>query len=250
MSRYKLSNQIFDLGLDAQELSVYAYLCSLPTNRRTLDGAATICVKQSTIAEKSGIRATQTVSKIISRLCVRELIEPLGRSVKANRHKGTYSYAVQHLDQKPGYFFVDRRVFGMLTPRQMMIYLFLCKSFSTSLNICWNSYQDIAAQTGMKRELVIQTVNELEAMHLIVRFRKKARENNRMYMDNHYQIVFFLRGRIRRGKKVARLLCESNRTKMVFGEKPFIIQNHNSTKNEICQEVLKDFSLVRGSPPN
>lgn len=33
MSRYKLSNQIFNLGLDAQEISVYAYLCSLPTSQ-------------------------------------------------------------------------------------------------------------------------------------------------------------------------------------------------------------------------
>ena len=249
MSRFKLANQIFLLGLDAQELSVYAYLCSLPTTRFTLSGAATVCVKQSTIAEKCGIRAVQTVSKIISRLCVKELVEPMQRSMKANHHRGTYSYAVQQPDQKDGYFFVERRVFGMLSPRQMMIYLFLCKSFSTKLNICWNSYHDIAEQTGMKRELVIQTVNELAAMHLIVRFRKKARENNRMYVDNHYQIIFFIRGRIRKGKKMARLLCESNRTE-VLTEKPYITHLHNSTENEVCQEVLTDFSLVRGSPPD
>ena len=33
MSLFRLSNYIFELGLDAQELSVYAYLCSLPTDR-------------------------------------------------------------------------------------------------------------------------------------------------------------------------------------------------------------------------
>ena len=249
MSRFKLSNQIFALGLDAQEMSVYAYLCSLPSDRHTIDGAAVICVKQSTIAERCGIKAVQTVSKIIDRLSVRELVEPLGRSVKANRHKGTYSYAVRKQEQKSGYFFMERRIFGTLNPRQMMIYLFICKSFSTDLNICWNSYNDIAEQTGMKRELVIQTVNELAAMHLIVRFRMKARENTRMYVDNHYQIIFFIRGRIRKGKKMGRLLWESNRTEKWFVEKPYL-HSYHSTETEACQGVLTDFSLVRGSPPD
>lgn len=249
MSRYKLSNQIFELGLDAQELSVYAYLCSLLANRYTLDGAATICVKRSTIAEKCGVRAVQTVARIIARLSGKGLVEPLQRSVKANRHKGTYSYVVKHLDQKSGYFFVDRHVFGMLVPRQMMIYLFLCKSYSMQLGICWNSYRDIAEQIGMKRELVIQTVNELENLRLIVRFRKKAQENPKVFVDNHYQVILFIRGSIRRGKKIkiVRLLCESNRTKG-FGKKTCITQFNDSTKSKDCQEVFKDFSSVRGSP--
>lgn len=245
MSIFKLSNKIFDQGFDAQEISVYAYLCSLPTSRRTLDGASTICVKQSTIAEKCGIRAVQTVSKILSRLCVRELVEPLGRSLKANRHKGTYSYAVQHLDQNGGYFFVDRHVFGMLNPRQMLIYLFMCKSFSTEINICWNSYNDIAQQTGMKRELVIRTVNELEAMHLIVRFRKRARENQRMYVDNHYQMVFFLKGRIRKGKEMARLFSQNSHA-VGIGITQF--QSHHTTFLLKCQVLLESIYSVRGSP--
>ena len=54
MSLYKLSNQIFTLGLDAQEMSVYAYLCSLPSLQDMIDGAATVYVKQSTIAANCG----------------------------------------------------------------------------------------------------------------------------------------------------------------------------------------------------
>ena len=49
MSLFRLSNHIFELGLDAQELSVYAYLCSLPGSGNTLQGAAVISVKQRTI---------------------------------------------------------------------------------------------------------------------------------------------------------------------------------------------------------
>lgn len=36
MSLFRLSNHIFELGLDAQELSVYAYLCSFPASGFTL----------------------------------------------------------------------------------------------------------------------------------------------------------------------------------------------------------------------
>ena len=56
MSLIRVSSTIFQLGLDAQELTVYAYLCGLPT---------------------------------------------------------------QQLDLQHGYFFVERRMFGMLTPRQI-----------------------------------------------------------------------------------------------------------------------------------
>ena len=246
MSLFRLSNQIFNLGLDAQELTVYAYLYSLPALRYTLDGAAVVCVKQSSIAEKCGIRSVRTVAKIIARLNGIGLADPLGRSVKANRHRGTYSYAVKQLDQTHGYFFAERRVFGLLSPRQMLIYLFLCKSFSASLNICWNSYQDIAAQTGMKRELVIQTVNELIAMHLIVRIRKRARENNRVFVDNHYQTVRFMEGHIRQSKKIARLLWNSNRTEK--RTKCPLAQFHHTTLSPKSQGLTRRNFQARGSP--
>ena len=245
MSRYRISNQIFALGLDAQEMSIYAYLCSLPSERYTLDGAATVCVKQSTIAQKCGIRAAQTVSKVIGRLCERGLVEPLGRLVKADRRKGTYRYAVRHLPLHKGWFWLDRHVFGRLTPRQMLIYLFLCKSFRSDMNICWNSYQDIARQTGMKREMVIQTVNELVHLHLIVRIHKRARENNKVYVDNRYQIVIFQRGRIHKGKKIVRLLCENSHT---TGSCRSTEQLYHSTLSRKCQGSLPHFFETRGSP--
>ena len=244
MSLYKLSNQIFTLGLDAQEMSVYAYLCSLPSLQDMLDGAATVYVKQSTIAANCGIRATQTVSKIIARLTDKGLVEPVKRAVKANRHKGTYTYAVKHLPLDGGYFFVERKVFGKLTPRQMLIYLFLCKSYSTKLNICWNSYTDIAEQTGMKREQIIRTVQELIELHLIVRSRRKARENNRVFIDNHYLIIFFVRGYI---KREVRLFRKNNRTRDLHRGRP-TQQLQHTTFSWKCQEVFANFFLCRGSP--
>ncbi len=244
MSQFKLSNQIMTLGLDAQEMSVYAYLCSLPSLQDMLDGSATVYVKQSTIAHNCCIRATQTIAKIIARLTDKGLVEPVKRAVKANRHKGTYTYAVKHLPLDGGYFFVERKVFGMLSPRQMMIYLFLCKSYSTKLNICWNSYNDIAEQTGMKREQIIQTVRELIELHLIVRSRRKARENNRVFIDNHYLIILFVRGSI---KKEVRLFRKNNRTGVLHIGRPKQQLQH-TTFSRKCQEVLTDFFLCRGSP--
>ncbi len=155
MSLFRLSNHIFELGLDAQELSVYAYLCSLPASGFTLQGSNIVTVKQRTIAANCGIRSPVTVAKTIDQLREKGLVDYLEWQYKANGHRGTYWYAVIKHPTDNGFFMVDRHVFGMLVPRQMLVYLFLCKSFSTVLHDCWNSYNDIAAQIGMKRESVI-----------------------------------------------------------------------------------------------
>lgn len=246
MSRYKLSNQIFELGLDAQELSIYAYLCSIHSVQQTITGETVISVKQSTIAQNCGIRSVQTVARILFRLTARGLTERIQRSVKANRHKGTYSYAVKQLSLDGGWFFVDRHIFGQLVPRQMLIYLFLCKAYSTKIGDSWNSYNDIAAQTGMKREIVIRTINELSKLRLIVRCRRKSRENKRVFVDNHYQIVFFVRGSIRKKcKKRVRLYAQYNRTNDLSKSSNHI---HYITSSAKCQDNLRTFFSVRGSP--
>ena len=40
MHNIKLSNKIFELDLNAKELSIYAYLCSLPLDYPMFDGTA------------------------------------------------------------------------------------------------------------------------------------------------------------------------------------------------------------------
>lgn len=246
MSRYKLSNQLFGLGLDAQELSVYAYLCSIHSGQRTITGETVVSVKQSTIARNCGIRSVQTVARILSRLTDKGLAERIRRSVKSNQHKGTYSYAVRQLSSDGGWFFVDRHIFGRLVPRQMLVYLFLCKAYSTKLCDSWNSYNDIAAQTGMKREAVIRTINELADKRLIVRCRRKSRENKRMFVDNHYQIIFFVRGCIRKKcKKIVRLYSQYNRTNDLQKSSNHI---HYITLPMDCQVPITTFFSARGSP--
>ena len=236
MSLFKLSNHIFKLGLDAQELSVYAYLCSLPASGFTLQGAAVISVKQRTIAANCGIKSPVTVSKTIDRLREKGLVDYLERQYKANGHKGAYWYAVTKQKNDTGFFMIDRRVFGMLTPRQMLVYLFLCKSFSTVLYDCWNSYNDIAAQIRMKRETVVQTVRELVGLGLIVRMQRRSKENRRVYVDNHYSIVRFEVGHIRAKMPKMRQAARSDDRIIMF---------HPAALCRICPEVR---SAVWGSP--
>ena len=236
MSLFRLSNHIFELGLDAQELSVYAYLCSLLSSGFTLQGGSIVTVKQRTIAANCGIRSPVTVAKTIYRLREKGLVDYLERKIKANGHQGTYCYAVTKQPTDTGFFMVDRRVFGMLTPRQMLVYLFLCKSFSTVLHDCWNSYNDISAQIGMKRESVIQTIRELVELGMIVRMQRRSKENRRVYVDNHYLIVRFEVGHIRAKMPEMRQAAK-------FDDR--IIMFHPSALCRICPEVR---SAVWGSP--
>ena len=236
MSLFRLSNHIFGLGLDAQELSVYAYLCSLPGFGSTLQGAAVITVKQRTIAANCGIKSPVTITKIIDRLREKGLVDYLERNKKANGHSGTYCYAVMKQQTDTDFFTVDRHIFGMLIPRQMLVYLFLCKSFSTVLQDCWNSYNEIAAQIGMKRETVVQTVRELAGLGLIVRMQHRSRENRRVYVDNHYSIVQFAVGHIRARMPKMQIAAKFDDRIIVF---------HPAALCRICPEVR---SAVWGSP--
>lgn len=254
MKVFRLSNKIFELGLTVQEMAVYAYMSSLPSEYPMLDDAAAVKVKQSTIAQKCGIKAVQTVAKVIALLSEKELVEPLKREIKANKHKGTYVYTVKKLPTEDSFFFVDRHVFGRLIPRQMMIYLFLCKSYSNKLKDSWNSYNDISNQTGMKRETVIKTISELEVMKLIAKSKRKSKWNNRVYVDNHYQIIFFVRGKISKVcKKIARLHCKYSRTEKLLNNS-HKLNSYNSTYLKNCQVVFEKFSIEgsffsgRGSP--
>lgn len=249
MSKVKISNKIFDLQLTAHEITVYAYLCSLPSLQDTLTGETTVSVKQSTIAQKCGIKAVQTVAKVITLLAEKSLVTPLKRSMKRNGHKGTYIYIVKKLPTEDSFFFVERSVFGQLVPRQMMIYLFICKSFSMQLRDSWNSFNDIAAQTGMKRETVIATVSELERLNYIRKGKRKARDNRRVFVDNHYFLIIYVKGSIRKnGKKVARLYRKYNRAGLLL-KKSIKFNSHVNTKCEICQALFENF-FERGSPKN
>jgi DNA-binding MarR family transcriptional regulator len=230
-------------------------MSSLPSLQDTLDGKATITVKQTTIAQNCGIKAVQTVSKVLTALTAKGLVEPIKRNTKRNGHKGTYIYTVKKLPTNDSFFFAERRVFRKLIPRQMMIYLFICKAYSTEIHDSWNSYNDIAAQTGMKRETVIDTIAELEELKLIRKGKRKAKVNRRIYVDNHYILILYIKrekGQCRKkGIKIERLLWSVNRSIKYVHINELKLHKYNTTKSEICQDIdqkRSEINSLRGSP--
>ena len=243
MNAVKISNTIFDQGMTASEVVVYAYLLSIHATVKTLAGNNVVTVKQSTIAEKCNIRSLQTVRRILAILTGMGLVEPIKRNFKRNGHRGTYEYEIMPLPTSSGYFMVSRRVFGMLNPRQMYVYLFLCKAESITLGRSWNSYNDISDQIHMKREMVVKTIRELVELKLIVRMRRKAKDNPHVFVDNHYQIIQYVRSRIRKRKvqPYRKYDCTGG---WKLGESIHKVHYQYITLSQKCQGVFS----VRGSP--
>lgn len=247
MSLFKLSNRIFEQGLSVKELCIYAYLCSIHATEQTLEHQSIIHVKQSTIGENCGISSVQTVKKVMDKLIDKGLVTQLQRSVKHGGYKGTYYYSIKQLPPTGGYFFVERKALKQLTPRQMFVYLFICKSWDATRNDCWNSFQDISEQTGMKREVVIQTINELRQMHCIVRLHRRSEDNRHVYVDNHYQVIQYVTSRIR-GKIKERLYRQYNRSSVSTWKCSHNLNNQYTTESEKSQDLLPIIFLARGSP--
>jgi DNA-binding Lrp family transcriptional regulator len=123
----------------------------------------------------------------------------------------------------------------------------MCKSYSPKLGRCWNSYNDIAEQTGMKRETVIQTVNELVKGHFITRQRRRSNDNRRVFVDNLYRIVRYVTGKIT--KKIKRLYRTYNRRTGLLDSKAIAQFDYNRNAR-FCQVVNWNEFQVRGSPQN
>lgn len=246
MHRIKLSNRIFDLGLSTSALCIYAYLCSL--NSKTMaNGEDAIKVKQTTIATACGIRSVQTVAKGLRELEQKQLLSKPIRSVREDRYLSTNIHFVKKQPVSDCFFFVSpQQAFsGILCPRQLVVYLFLCKAHSTSLGRSWNSYNDMSRQLSMKRETIITTVQELCSQKMIYKQRRFSRENNRVYVDNVYFVVQRMRGSIKKKKPMCKISS--------FGVPT---EDESSVKHNITSTVyhrsrrLSSLFFGRGSPEN
>lgn len=247
MSHFKLSNKILDLGLTTSELHVFTYLCSIHSTTSTLLGDL-VKVKQATIAEKCLINKVDTVSNIISRLMQKGLIQRIIRTRKADGNKGTNSYILNKPSLTGGYFYVDRFNFnGLLNSRQMRMFLFMSRSYNNKLDYCWNSYADISKQLGIKRSDAIATIKELIELHVITKKRTKSRDNYKIFVDNHYSIIFKvahkrISRKIKARKKLHFLHKCSHMLKRVHNccEKYYSFQNYNITISNQCQQEFFD----------
>ena len=250
-NRFRISNNIFDYGLTANELHIYTVMCSVYSNSYHHD---IITIKQSTIAEKCGIKTTETVSRGISSLCKKGLIRRVQRFVKRNGDMGTYHYTLTLPHSNERYFFVPRSIIGKLNSVQMRLYLFICKCLDSKTGECWNSYTDISNALKVKRSAVIETIKELISLQVIERIKVLKKDGS--YSDNHYRlfekvittvVVFFKKSIKRKESRCSqhRLSLSNilNVQKSSIGMTTLLF--YYASRYCKCQEL---FLLIRGSP--
>jgi len=239
LSYIKLPNEILNINLTANELAVLFYLSSIYAS-----GGDTVCVKQSTIAKKCGIKTTQTVSKITASLSDKGLII-CRRCIYDRNSTGMIYYTLKLPETSAGYFTVQRNILNeQLTPIQLRVYLFICRALSPTLGRCWNSYNDLAKLIGISRSKAIEIIRQLLSKKVITRQRIKTRENKRVYGDNHYTVVCYVHhrpirkhGNSNKNKNVGLPFSKSNPT----GQSANLSFNNNSsasyntTKLSLCQ---------------
>lgn len=250
-NRFRMSNQIFDYRLSANELHIYAVMCSVYSNAYHHD---VITVKQSTIAEKCGLRTTETVSRAISSLCRKGLIRRVQRFTKRNGELGTYHYTLALPRSGGRYFFVPRSIIGKLNSVQMRMYLFICKCLDSRTGEMWNSYTDISNALRIKRSAAIETIKELIALKVIERIQVIKKDGS--YSDNHYRlfenittivVTFFKKSLKRKESRCSQHLLSlsniMNVQKSSIGMSTSLF--YYASRYCICQVL---FFAIRGSP--
>lgn len=223
---FKLSNDILDTGLTPNELKVAVYLYSC-----IYYGNCTVQIKQSTIAQKCGIKKVETVSNIICRLQRKNVIEHVRRPHKRNGQLGTYIYRLKKIARK-GFFKVKRYILGKLTGVQLRMYLFICRAV-TKKNDMWNSFNDISRALKLGRNKVIAVINELVEMGLICKLKVLKKDGS--YSDNHYSVSEPTVENNNQGKK-EESPQQASTALGTFGKKPCI--NYNPIV-ACCQVVNK-----------
>ena len=177
---FRMNNDILDLGLSPNEIKVAVCLYSC-----VFGNSYNVQIKQSTIAEKCGIKKEETVSKIIWKLVHKGVIERVERHCRANGRLGTNIYHLKAVVQK-GFFKVKRHILGVLSGVQLRMYLFVCRAIVEKKNDMWNSFNDISRALQIGRNKVIDVINELVELGVIAK--RNVIKDDGSYSDNHYSI--------------------------------------------------------------
>ena len=178
---FRMNNDILDLGLSPNEIKVAVclYSCVFKNNYY-------VQIKQSTIADRCGIKKTETVSNIICKLQRKGVIEGVSRPHKKDGNLGTYIYKLKSIATR-GFFKVKRYILGKLTGIQLRMYLFVCRAIVEKKNDMWNSFNDISRSLQIGRNKVIAVINELVELGVIAKSRVLKKDGS--YSDNHYAIA-------------------------------------------------------------
>ena len=173
MPYFRMNNEILDLGLTPNEIKVAVYLYSC-----VFKNCFAVQIKQSTIAEKCGIKREETVGSIVCKLQRKGIIERVKRPVRANGRLGTYIY--------------------------------------TKKNDMWNSFNDISRALQISKNKIVSVIKELVELGFIIK--TKVMKKDGSYSDNHYSITKPEVSNDSENKKVdsAQMTTMAEITEMVF----------------------------------
>lgn len=234
MPYFKMNNEILDLGLTPNEIKVAVYLYSC-----VFKNCFAVQIKQSTIAEKCGIKREETVGSIVCKLQRKGIIERVKRPVRANGRLGTYIYKLRSVSHN-GYFKVYRYILGKLTGVQLRMYLFVCRAV-TKKNDMWNSFNDISRALQISKNKIVSVIKELVELGFIIK--TKVMKKDGSYSDNHYSITKPEVSNDSENKKVdsAQMTTMAEITEMVFSCFDEIV---DSVSERICSKAFYFYSGV------
>lgn len=233
MNNIKVSNSVFDLGLTLKELAIYTYLLSIHSKYKKVSMAA--------IAACCGLKTAEAVSRNIAALKKKGLITTVISTVKTDGLCGSNIYMLKELPFDDGFFFFPRRLFKMgLSYKALAVLLFQYKAYSPERGISWNSYSDIAKALKMRRSDVIAEIKALVQKKLLRKRLFRSESNRNVYSDNHYTVVWFYMGAIKR-----RITAKRKRARPVQTGKPSknkLYHHYDTSFYEICQYINGEIS--------
>lgn len=226
---FRMNNDILDLGLSPNEIKVAVclYSCVFKNNYY-------VQIKQSTIADRCGIKKTETVSNIICKLQRKGVIEGVSRPHKKDGNLGTYIYKLKSIATR-GFFKVKRYILGKLTGIQLRMYLFVCRAIVEKKNDMWNSFNDISRALQIGRKKVIAVINELVGMGFIRKLKVLKKDGS--YSDNHYSVSEPTAENKNQGKKEE----SPKQATTLFGTFKNILHIDYILPVIACQAVKQDF---------
>ena len=246
-SYFKLPNSVFNADLTANEFAVLSYLISIYTNIRTRKGDCFVRVRQSVIAEKCGIKATQTVAKVTKSLMAKGYITHILSAYRADRYKGTYSYVLNaEMLKSDNYTKLNRNAFSYgLKGDELKVYFYIKKCIDNKLGYMWGSFNDIAKALKLKRSKVIEIISYLVEKHRIRKMRRMRYDNRNVYADNSYGykgVKFIKKKLIKELQPFYQKDCNIKVSPTYHNKvTSFIAYINDSTKKRCCQPVFANF---------
>lgn len=207
-SYYYLPNSLVEKKMLPSDFAVAAFLYSMAQayGNRNMYGIY-VKVKQTTIAEACGI-SVESVARATKRLIGLGVIISRERSIKANRHLGTYTYTLQDINDH--FFRVDRKAAKKLTAKELRCYCLFCKCKQNSNKMFFHSYSDLSKMLGMKRSELMAVVDKL--IHLKVIHKRYQITACGDFGENRYFVFEFVTGRIRKKCKKRTALQSGSQT--------------------------------------